>query len=724
MSRIFLICWMCFTTSIAFSQTALPTSWDCTTGTTPNFWTTNSSSYYTSSSYLHSMPNALKFEATGAYLSIYFADTPDTLLYYLRGASFVGGTFLIQHSANGSSWTSIRTFTDANIPNTSLTGASPFIDILPSTARYVRFYYSYKSAGNVSLDDIYISRKAAGPEAEIAVRVNDLIVQTGQTAITGNAVAVPCKIYNSGSDSVLRISGHSITGTDASMFSLSGLPATVAAGDSASVILNFAASGIDGTKTATLIINNNDSDENPYTINLWAVKGCCATEPANGPVNLNFSLITSYNFRLGFANGVTIPDKFIVLKKSSPITETPVDGQSYIKGSYVGNAKVCYSGPAAYFYPADVVAGATYYVKVFPVNGYPGYENYLTTNPATGQVTTLSNMIGTYYDALDLGATDFRTELHNLINPHNNLYFSDYSTTVLSTVIYRDTVENGSWRKMAKCAYSNVPYIYADPFAWTVLSREHNFCQSWMPTSNDANFDQLPEYSDYHNLVPVHQNNVNSYRNNYPLGEVVNVTYTYGDSKMGEDASGNVVFEPRDEVKGDCARAMFYMVLCYDGISGNNWGIPESISSVGYGQDLAVLKSWSQADPPSAYEIAKNDYIYSIQGNRNPFIDSIQWVDQIDFTLAAGFSKTGKDDTFQVYPNPANDAFFVQSKTTKNEEFSFELCNYSGAPVVAWPMAEYGSLICIPRENLPAGLYTYRILSASGAVQTGKLIFL
>lgn len=709
-------------TGFLHAQAPLPTSWDCTTGTTPAFWTTNSASYYTASGYYHSPPNALKFEFTGAYLTIFMADAPDTVEYYLRGAGFSGGTFLIQQSPDGSSWTTMRTFNNTNIPNTSLTGASPFIDIADASTRYVRFYYSYKNSGNVGIDDVRITLKPAGPEAEISVKVNHELIQTGQTAVTGNLVTIPCMILNNGGDSVLRITGHSISGTNASMFAVSGLPSTVPAGDSASFDLIYTASGADGTKTASLTIDNSDADEDPYIIHLWATKGCCATEPVGQPANFNISLTTSYQFRVGFIDGATPPERYIVLKKSSPITETPADGQSYLKGSYIGNAQVCYTGPAAYFYPSNVVAGTTYFIKVFPVNGYPGYENYLTTNPANAQVTTLANMIGTYYDNMFLTSTDLRTALHDLVSPHTRLEYDDYDNYLINNVIYRDTVENGQWRKMVKCAYSNDVYIYADPFSWSYLSREHNFCQSWMPTSNEPDFTSLPEYSDYHNLIPVNQNAVNSYRNYYPLGEVADVTYTFKECKMGDDSLGNRVFEPRDEVKGDAARAMFYMVTSYNGVSGNQWALPEIISGLAFGQDQAVLKKWHFQDPPDAYEMAKNDFIYSLQGNRNPFIDSAQWVALLDFTIYAGVDQPTGNGAPMVYPNPVSEALNIQFPAIDNGTVNIELFNYSGCRVLTKSAIITGDCATIPLDGLSKGLYLYQISLSDGAIFHGKVI--
>ena len=48
-------------------------------------------------------------------------------------------------------------------------------------------------------------------------------------------------------------------------------------------------------------------------------------------------------------------------------------------------------------------------------------------------------------------------------------------------------------------------------------------------------------------------------------------------------------------------------------------------------QDVELLVSWHEADPPDAYDVARNDYVQSIQQNRNPFVDHPEYVDYIDF---------------------------------------------------------------------------------------------
>jgi endonuclease I len=99
-------------------------------------------------------------------------------------------------------------------------------------------------------------------------------------------------------------------------------------------------------------------------------------------------------------------------------------------------------------------------------------------------------------------------------------------------------------------------------------------------------------------------------------------------------------FEPPDEVKGDVARMIFYMVVRYNGDSDSNGVALNVVDGVGTEDgpttanngvigDLASLKAWHIEDPVSDEEKHRNNIIYDIQGNRNPFIDNPQFVDII-----------------------------------------------------------------------------------------------
>ena len=723
LSRLIYIAFISTFSLQVFAQTALPTSWDCQPSTLPNGWTTNITSYYTSASYVHSVPNAIKFDATGIYLTINFVDEPDTLIYYLRGASFAGGLFTIQQSINGSVWDSVRTFTDANIPSSSLASAVPFKNLLASGSRFVRFYYTTKSGGNVDVDDITITKHAPGPNASIKIKLNNSLIPNGTLAVVGNAPSTSFTVVNSGTDSVLHVTSANLSGTDAGMFSVSNIPLNVPALDSATFTVNFASTGADGSKKAILSLANSDADNTPYVLNLWGVKGSYATEPTSPAANLNFTNLKSYTFRVNFADGGSVPDRYIVLKKSSPITEVTLDGQTYMKGDYIGNAQVCYEGPAGNFYPANVVANTHYYIKVIAVNGYSGYENYLTSTVASRDTTTLATMMGGYYDGVNFSLPTWWQDLHNLVNAHTTLYYSDYTYYMINEFESRDTVVGGASKKVLTCAYSGENYVYTPPFAFTVYSREHVFCESWMPTYNDAGYSSSAEFSDYHNLMPVDQNKINVYRLNYPLGKVVTVQYQYLNGKKGLDSLGRVVFEPRDEVKGDCARAMFYEILCYDGVSGNDWYLPQIIdtSSIDYGQDEQLLKKWNAQDPPDNYEIARNDFIYSIQFNRNPYIDHPDWANWVGFGVNSSVKENNatKSD-IEVFPNPTSGK--IRVSTGQMIDATFDLYNQTGVRVFSTPLINSKTLFNIDISELSNGMYFYKVTAKGSMMKSGKLV--
>jgi endonuclease I len=134
--------------------------------------------------------------------------------------------------------------------------------------------------------------------------------------------------------------------------------------------------------------------------------------------------------------------------------------------------------------------------------------------------------------------------------------------------------------------------------------------------------------SDMHHIRPTYTN-VNSTRGNKFFddgGSLVNQTddcYSDGDS-----------FEPRDEVKGDVARMMFYMVVRYEGNDGAAGSDLELVlggtsSTSGLLGDLEVLLQWHLDDPVDDFERDRNDVIYGYQHNRNPFIDHPELVDLI-----------------------------------------------------------------------------------------------
>ncbi len=236
-----------------------------------------------------------------------------------------------------------------------------------------------------------------------------------------------------------------------------------------------------------------------------------------------------------------------------------------------------------------------------------------------------------YYDTVTASSPTFISDLETRIrSPYTKISYDNYDETNVANF--------ASWQvdathRAVRCVYSGEVFTYIPPFAWTVFSREHTWCHSWMPTypSESGN-----EYSDQHHLFPTNQNNANGVRSNHPLAKVVNVTSSYLECKYGTDSNGNYVFEPRDVHKGDAARALLYMALKYDGVSGNDWTFStlssRLVSSLGETfQDVNLLLQWHRQDPPDKWEVDRNDYVQSIQQNRNPFVDHPEYASYINF---------------------------------------------------------------------------------------------
>ena len=281
---------------------------------------------------------------------------------------------------------------------------------------------------------------------------------------------------------------------------------------------------------------------------------------------------------------------------------------------------------------------------------------------------------GTYYNSIDTSSTSFVSELSALIYPHTKISYDQFDETNV-VFVSRDTTGG---QKVVSCVYSGQNYVYTPPFAWTTFSREHTWCYSWMPTYGSTSG---KEYSDQHHLFPTNQNNANGVRSNHPLGNVVTVTSSYLAGKYGQNASGHNVYEPRDSHKGDAARALFYMAICYNGVDGKDWSFNylnnttlPALSEAAQNVDLLV--QWHNQDPPDQWEKDRNEYIYSIQGNRNPFIDHPEYVSIIDFNTLTKKTSPVVNDSL-----PARGKFITITSQNFSYSQNFNALNTSSTNV-------------------------------------------
>jgi hypothetical protein len=704
-----------FAAGTSLAQAVLPTSWSFTTTTLPTGWTESGTAFYTASG---NTPPAMKFDNTGDYLIINFASAPGALTYYLAGNSFTGGTFTVQESADGSAYTTLHTHT---APPAGV--YQQYTDNPNNLTRFIKFIYTNKVSGNIGLDDVNIAVGAATPAQEINVKYGTATIVSGGTQAVNSPVAtmtpVTFTIENLGTTNTLNVANAVVSGANASDFTVASpaFPATVAAGATQALTLNFTPAAA-GNRTAVLTINSDDADEAAYVINLYGIGGNYATEPAAQATNLVFSNVKSYRLT-GTFTPATAEGYLVLRKKGSAITGVPADGTVYQRGDMVGDGQVVFSGNNTSFTPNNIVAGTGYYFAVYAYNGPGTYRNYNTTAPLTGNITSSGSMMPAgYYSTISTSSPTFVTDLHNLTNPHNMQFYSNYGPLMVAKFAARDTTLD---RRVVTCVYSGENIIYSEPFDFTATgtSREHTYCHSWMPTYDAS---ALPEYNDYHHLFPTNQNDANALRSNYPLGKVVTPTTTYLGCKFGFDANGHKVFEPRDEHKGDAARAMMYEAICYTTVSGNNWGFPNPISSsIAYGQDQAILKQWNLQDMPDAWEISRNDYIDSLQDNRNPFVDNPNFACFVNFTNMSyetlGCTAAVEEallNGFILYPNPVTNKLMMNVDATTIT--GYEIVSMDGK-VVKSANNINEVLIELTIQDLKAGSYLVKVSTPYGSTQ-------
>jgi hypothetical protein len=566
---------------------------------------------------------------------------------FVQSGNFAAGNSTVQIT-NGANTLDVRINGSTNIDGSAIPAGPVTI-----TGLVGQFNANYQIVPR-SISDIipYVA-----PQTEINVKINGTTALNNTSYVIGNTANNVITIENSGIAS-LSITGTTLTGPNAADFTTNLNVSSVAGLGSENFTLTFTPTG-NGSRTATLTISNTDNDENPYVLTLLGVGlDNLATEPTSNPTNLTFSNVQAYTLAGAYTAGTGAENYLVLWSKNAPVSGTPMDGTSYQRGDIIGNAKVAYTGSSVSFVPRGVRANQAYYFSVYAFNGPTGFENYRTTTPATGTVTTTGLNIGNYYSGINSNAATFVTDLSALINPHTFISYFNYKQTVMNQFEVSDTTNGQSF---VTCVYTGENKVFNDPFDWTATgySREHTFCHSWMPTF-PCDSPEEPEYTDQHNLYPTNLANANSYRSNLPLMDITgNVLFSYLEGSVGYNGA-QMCYEPRDAQKGNAARSIFYQATCYNGQNNLNWGIAAN-------QDQASLKTWHFADLPDSYEIARQEYIYSVQGNRNPYIDSVNFACHVNFDNMSYLETScnvGIDEqlaaNLSVFPVPSNGNIYAQ----------------------------------------------------------------
>lgn len=260
--------------------------------------------------------------------------------------------------------------------------------------------------------------------------------------------------------------------------------------------------------------------------------------------------------------------------------------------------------------------------------------------------------IRTYYEGIDnLSGDILLTSLSDIIDDHTSISYD--STFDWMAITDRDWIQSPlSEEELANYDFSN---LTNDNPIMHLMYRNDNYLPSALRyyanvSENEKSFDREHVWAqtrggfdtsngmgtDMHHLFASDKMNNQNGHGNSDFGNVDKVSSQIGNTdynntgKTGtQNGSSVTVYEPHDDVKGDIARALFYMAVRYDETLSLTSEIQNS-SVKGTIGNLDVLLEWNKTDPVDVFEIHRNNLIYNnIQHNRNPFIDFPSWADAI-----------------------------------------------------------------------------------------------
>lgn len=331
-------------------------------------------------------------------------------------------------------------------------------------------------------------------------------------------------------------------------------------------------------------------------------------------------------------------------------------------------------------------------------------------NPTYGIVSSTAPT--GYYDSLEgLSGAALKQALQNIIANPTVVHAHNYGDIIdiLKTADQNPKNSNEVWLMYVEKPRSKLEFqdTGINTGKW---NREHIYPQSrggytdgtssipdginiWLPTNAD---DILAGHGDAHH-IRAEDGAENSLRSNNDYGLT---GYNGPSGTMGS-------------WKGDVARSVFYMAVRYNALSVVNGDIADT--TVGQLGDLASLLTWNTLDPSDDFEMNRNNYIYTWQVNRNPFIDfpdlaNYIWGSKVGQTWHSNLS-TNQFGNLKVllYPNPAQKSISVSGL---NEVATVEIYNSIGAKVLETKFTGETQL----KIDFPTGIYYAKINSGNQSI--------
>ena len=335
-------------------------------------------------------------------------------------------------------------------------------------------------------------------------------------------------------------------------------------------------------------------------------------------------------------------------------------------------------------------------------------------NPTYGNVSSTAPM--EYYSSIEgLSGAALKQELQNIIANPNVVHAHNYGDIVDILKIADQNPQNSSkvWLMYVEQSRSKIDFqeTSSNIGKW---NREHIYAQSrggfadatsnvadgidiWLPSN--AN-DLVAGHADAHHLR-AEDGAENSARSNRNYG----IDYN---GPTGNSGSW----------RGDVARALFYMAVRYNALSVVNGNPADSPTTMGTIGDLSSLLNWNVADPRDDFEMNRNNYIYTWQVNRNPFID---YPNLANYVFGANYGQpwfstlsnaSFEKNTVVVYPNPANNRIYISGIDSQTK---LQLFSVQGSSLFE-DKVETDTEIDV--SNLATGIYILKTANDKGVLET------
>jgi len=295
-----------FSFSKSWGQASLPvsrTAW----GSTPFGWIDSGTGSYLTT-FACSGNDGGQLNSTGDFYQVFYNGPASTLSFVTKSTSAFTGTFDVQESPDGSSWTTIQSYTGLS---TSCTTNNLNLNC---TSRYVRFYYTLRNQ-NITLDDVSITQgtcvACSAPTTTISVTSQTLCTNTATSFSVGSSATVPTYVWQMSSNNSTWLTVANGTPTGAT-YSGSNTPTLTYTSGTAGVIYYYRCLVTEnGTCTATSNVNTVTVNA-PVTITSGASnKGLCSG--GNTTMDITGAAATK-QWYVSTDNGVTF----------SPVTVTAV----------------------------------------------------------------------------------------------------------------------------------------------------------------------------------------------------------------------------------------------------------------------------------------------------------------------------------------------------------------------------------------------------------------